>query len=105
MISSLGVYIAQTTVGNLSNNPTGQTTLDESTSNRYKMANAIPNLAISLIVLAFYIYWEVKSDKLSEDIKQKVRFQCHYTIEVVDFPATATEKDMQVFFSQFGKVK
>lgn len=66
MIANFGVYIAQTTVGNLSNNPTGSTTLDESTSSKYKMANALPNLAISLLVLAFYIYWEVKSDKLSE---------------------------------------
>ncbi len=74
MISSFGVYIAQTTVGNLSNNPIGATTLDESTSNKYKMANAIPNLVISFLVLAFYIYWEVKSDKLSEEIKEAVRF-------------------------------
>ena len=69
------------------------------------MANAIPNLAISLIVLAFYIYWEVKSDKLSEEIKEKVKFRCHYTIEVIGFPETATEKDIEVFFSQFGKIK
>jgi hypothetical protein len=105
MIVNLGIYFAETTVGNLNSAPMGITKLDQSSSIRYKMENAIPDLVICFMFLAFYIYWEVKSDRLAEEIKEEIRFQCHYTLEANEFTLGTTENEISQFFSQFGRIK
>jgi hypothetical protein len=57
MIKTLGVYFAQTTVGNLNSDPNGATKLSQDASNRYKLHNSVPDLAICFTLLAFYLYW------------------------------------------------
>lgn len=66
MVSSLGTYLAQTTVGNLNSTPQAATSLDATSSKNYKLFNAVPDLAASFLFLLFYLYWEYKSDKLTE---------------------------------------
>jgi hypothetical protein len=65
MIKTFGIYYARTTVGNLNPKPDGKSTLDSETSRIYKMENVIPDILMSLAFLAFYLYWEVKSDRLT----------------------------------------
>jgi hypothetical protein len=69
MIKTFGVYFARTTIGNLNPSPDGPSTIDSAASNKYKLENAIPDILMSLAFLAFYLYWEVKSDRLTENVK------------------------------------
>jgi hypothetical protein len=80
MVKTFGVYFARTTVGNLNNNPSTATTLNSETSQKYKLENAVPDLIICFAFLAFYLYWEVKSDQLTESIKGEIRLQCHHSL-------------------------
>jgi hypothetical protein len=66
MASSIGIYFAKTTIGGLNPTPFTTSSLSQSSSQKYKMMNAIPDLIAILLFLVFCIYWEIKSDKLTE---------------------------------------
>lgn len=65
MIKTLGVYFARTTIGNLNPSPSGPSNIDSATSHKYKSENVIPDILMSVAFLVFYLYWEVKSDRLT----------------------------------------
>lgn len=66
IVSSTAVKIAKTSIGNLNPSPQSISVLDSQTSNNYKLANSIPDLISSFLFLLFHIFWEIRSDKLTE---------------------------------------
>jgi RNA recognition motif-containing protein len=70
------------------------------------MVNNIPDIVISFGFLIFYIFWEIKSDKLTDEVKQEVKFMSFYAIEVKFAKENNfTEEQIANYFSKFGKVK
>lgn len=80
MIKTMGIYFARTTVGNLNSNPDKPNSIDSETSRRFKLENAVPDLFICFAFLAFYLYWEVRSDRLTDKLKGEIRLQCHRSL-------------------------
>ena len=95
--TSIAYYIASTTIGNFSSSDSGYTSTD-------KFMNVIPDIVAMAVFVVFYFYWLHKGEVITEEIRSQVKLKSYYTIELIDFSASATTEDVQDFMSQFGGV-
>lgn len=64
--SSLSIYAAQLSVANLAPNAGGVPTADYGINLKNKLLNIIPDMITCCMFLGFYMFWEIKSDKLTD---------------------------------------
>lgn len=57
IVGGTGVSLARTSIANFNSNPTAECDLSEDASKNHKLANAIPDILVSLLFLGFYLYW------------------------------------------------
>ncbi len=63
-------------------------------SQRNKLMNAIPDMIVTLIMLAFYLYWSYSSNNIVKKIEKTVRLPHNKAIEVIGFPENATAQEV-----------
>ena len=95
--TSLAYTVAKTTIGNFSSSHADYQSL-------YKFLNVIPDMVLTLIFIVFYFYWLKKGNSITEEIRKEVQLKSYNVLELVEFPARATEEDVERFMSQFGGV-
>lgn len=85
--SSVQVYLAKLTIGNQEGiAPEYATPEIIQQSLTHKLFNVIPDIINAMLFFAFYLYWDRKSRKLTEEIKQQIKLPNYSTVEILDFP-------------------
>ena len=102
---SLAVYAARLSIANNKGVAEASATADDvSNAMLGKLLNLIPALLNAVIFFIFYLYWDKRSIKATEEIKQEIKLPSYKTIEVSDHTDETTEKDIAEYMGRFGKV-